>query len=108
MVLKSLDRKLDYIDKREGECMDEKSRELLNKIIFQSKVEVEGYVQLSEFDNVILACREDVESLSGLSFLILQKDTSGKTVFRRIAEEFQNANTLFCMRAALSLKKAIE
>lgn len=84
--------------------MDEKSRELFQRIILQSGIKIEeDYMQLSEFDNVILAGKEDVSSFSGFSFLILQKDLAGKTVFRGIAEEFQNASAIFVLRATLNM-----
>lgn len=94
---------------REGEWMDDKSRELF-KFILQERNKVntasedEKYVQLSECNNVVLAFKEDLNSISGFSFLVLHKNEKGEEIFRGMAEEFQNANTVFVLRANLHIE----
>lgn len=90
--------------RKEGERMDENASKLCKKIIMQAEVVVEeDYKQLSVFDNVILAGKENQESFTGFSFLVVQKDQSGNIIFRGISEEFQNAMVKFVLRANLSL-----
>ena len=70
--------------------------------INQYLVEVD-YKQLSVFDNVILAGKENKESFTGFSFLVVQRDQNGNIIFRGLSEEFQNAMVKFVFRVNLSL-----
>lgn len=84
--------------------MYESSRQLLNRIILSEETVIEdGFKQLSQFNNVILAGKEDLDKMSGFSFLVIQKDEHGNVVFRGSADEFQNANTIFLLRSNLGL-----
>jgi len=87
-----------------GEWMNEGSRQLIGGIILYGEPVIEeGFKQLSQFNNVILAGKKDHEKKSGFSFLIIQYDESGKEVFRSNTDEFQNANTIFLLRSNLGL-----
>ena len=89
---------------KEGERMDENASKLFRQIIMQAEVVVEeDYKQLSVFDNVILAGKENKESFTGFSFLIVQRDQNGNIIFRGLSEEFQNALVKFVLRVNLSL-----
>lgn len=84
--------------------MNQSSRQLLDRIILSEETVIEdGFKQLSQFNNVILAGKEDRDKKSGFSFLIIQYDESGKEVFRGNTDEFQNANTMFLLRSNLGL-----
>lgn len=84
--------------------MDENASRLCKHLIMQAEVVVEeDYKQLSVFNNVILAGKENQESFTGFSFLVMQKDRNGNIIFRGLSEEFQNAMVKFVLRVNLSL-----
>lgn len=89
--------------------MDENAMKLFKYCIQTSEILVEqDFKQLCEFDNAILAAKENPNSNTGFSFLILQFDHAGNVIFRGNAEEFQNASTIFLLRTKLKLADELE
>lgn len=84
--------------------MDDSSRQLFQQLIQNENTTMyDGYKQLSHFNNLIFASKENQDSMSGFSFLVLQYDANGKVIFRSITGEFQNAMTTMLLRANLGL-----
>ncbi|SFR77511.1 hypothetical protein [Anaeromicropila populeti] len=89
--------------------MQENTKELFQNVIRMSNVELEEeYKQIAAFNHVFLGAKESLDSSSGFSFCIVEKDSEGNTIFYHCTEEFQNANTCFLLRSNLALPREME